>query len=79
MTIQIALSLFPPGSSPIHMISTHNASINIILNGGWLVVSPQEINTGLSIAGSVGWGDQTYSNTLVLFSTYTLEILVRGN
>ena len=37
------------------------------------------INTGLSIVGSSGGGNQTCSNTLVLFSMYTLESLGRGN
>ena len=36
-------------------------------------------NTGLSIAGSLGRGNQTCSNALVLFSMYTLEILGQGN
>ena len=38
-----------------------------------------EINTGLSIAGSSGGGNQTRSSTSILFSMYTLEILGRGN
>ena len=32
-------------------------------------------NTGLLIAGSSGWGNQTCSSTLVLFSMYALEIV----
>ena len=37
------------------------------------------INTGLSIAGSSGGGNQTCPSTLVLFSMHTLEILGREN
>ena len=37
------------------------------------------VDTGLLIAGSSGGENQIYSNTLVLFSVYTLEILGKGN